>query len=608
MTRPAAKLATAMLVLALLAAGAMRASADDRAYAVKISGEMSVALRKELEQASVLVAERDTPPVSQIGLRRRIFKDLDRFDTVLRAEGYYGATIREHVDDSVSPVVVELSVTTGPLYRVRGVAIVLTDASPDADAAEIVDGLEPFDAGAPARASDVVAYGGAALAKLVAQGFRRARIVDRHWEVDHRERVLWGTIEVEAGTRARFGATEFEGLEGIEEHYARSLMRWKRGDWYTPSRIEASRKTFLATRLFESVRIVGGEPNAESDEVPVTVSVVERPFRSIGFGVEYDSVDGAGGTAFWEHRNLGGAGRRLRLSGSGGELELQGRAAYRHPLFFRDDQTFLADAAYTVEDTEAYKSSKVTTSVAVERALTRRLSARAGLLFEYGPVEAEAVEDGTDGHKQTFTLVGVPLALRYDGSDSVLEPTNGGRVDLESIPYLQALGSDLTFSVNRATMRGYLPVGERERLILAARVSAGTILGSSRSGIPVDKRFYAGGGGSVRGYKYQTAGPLEPDAGDPDKLRPVGGRSLLEAGGELRWRLTPSFGLVAFLDGGTVYEDPAPDLSERFYLGSGLGGRYYTGIGPIRLDVATPIDRRDNDDLIQVYISIGETY
>jgi len=120
--------------------------------------------------------------------------------------------------------------------------------------------------------------------------------------------------------------------------------------------------------------------------------------------------------------------------------------------------------------------------------------------------------------------------------------------------------------------------------------------------VPADERFYAGGGGSIRGYSYQSVGPLS--GGDP-----VGGRSLLELSTELRLRLGERFGFVGFLDGGSAFGAAFPDFDEELLWGTGLGFRYFTAVGPLRLDFAVPLDRRHGiDDAFQVYISLGQAF
>lgn len=149
----------------------------------------------------------------------------------------------------------------------------------------------------------------------------------------------------------------------------------------------------------------------------------------------------------------------------------------------------------------------------------------------------------------------------------------------------------------------YYSLDAEHRYILAGRAKIGSLIGESRNSVPADKRFYAGGGSSIRGYPFQKVGPLD-DNGDP-----IGGRSLLEVSGEFRARVWGNFGVVPFIDGGTVYNSVVPNLTDTVRWGAGLGLRYYTAIGPVRVDLATPLNpRKDVDDPIQFYISLGQSF
>jgi translocation and assembly module TamA len=195
----------------------------------------------------------------------------------------------------------------------------------------------------------------------------------------------------------------------------------------------------------------------------------------------------------------------------------------------------------------------------------------------------------------------VPGKLDWDFSDDLLNPTRGGRLSLLAAPYVDTLGPDRRFAKARLTHTRYL--GLHDDVILALRGSVGGIGGADLDDIPADERFYAGGGGSVRGIPYQLAGPLDEDDD------PTGGRSLLEVGAELRYRATESIGLVLFLDGGTVADSAVPDFSEELRWGAGPGLRYFTPIGPLRVDVGFPLNARQGvDDLFQLYLSIGQAF
>jgi translocation and assembly module TamA len=578
----------------------------ERPYIVEIKGELDLSLRSLLERVSILKTDIETPPVSDIGLRRRVRTDLEHLDAALRSEGYYAAQLSENIDLSVDPASVVIEIEPGERYRLGAIEFRLTDERPAPHAVALLHSLNHPNDGEPARSELVKRLAADAVVRFLDEGYLSAKIGERTFRVDHATRRLTGVVEIAAGTRARFGAVTFEGLLGVGEPYARTLLRWERGEYLRREHIEATNSALRATRLFNSVRIERAPPAAGEVEAPVTIVVSERPFRSVGVGLDYDSADGPGANAFWENRNISGVGRRLRVSVYGRLDEYGGALSYRQPNFIHSELAFLADLVLGTEDTKAYEVERGSGSFGLERLLAPGLVGRVGLGFETATVEAEAADDGTNGN-EVRTFASVPFVVRYDSSDSLLEPTKGLRLDFVTTPYFEFFGEDVSFSKSSLTLRGYRSMRDG-RWVGALRASVGGIYGAGRSEIPVDKRFFAGGGGSVRGYAYQFAGPLGPDRTDPTHRRPIGGRSVFESGAELRCRVGESFGLVGFVDAGSVYEGTLPDPGEKYFVGAGLGGRYYTPLGPVRIDLATPINGRDFDDPVQVYISIGESY
>jgi translocation and assembly module TamA len=200
-----------------------------------------------------------------------------------------------------------------------------------------------------------------------------------------------------------------------------------------------------------------------------------------------------------------------------------------------------------------------------------------------------------------YVLLGVPVYLRRDTTDDLLDPTIGSRQTLTVTPYHSLSGRDLNFVSSRAELRYYYRLDPTGRNVLAGFGALGSILGASRDALPADKRLYTGGAGSVRAYGYQLAGPLDA------VNKPLGGVSSLELGGEFRYRFTETLGIAPFIEGGNVYPTRFPN-SGRLFWGGGIGFRYYTAVGPVRLDLATPFTRRRADSAIQFYISVGQAF
>jgi translocation and assembly module TamA len=273
-------------------------------------------------------------------------------------------------------------------------------------------------------------------------------------------------------------------------------------------------------------------------------------------------------------------------------------ASFRKPDFGRRNQSLLSDFRLAYDDTDAFESTSARARLGLERQLGDGMTVALGVSF----LAQEVRDKAQDDNSETFGLLSLPARFEWDRSDNRLDPSSGGRLRVENEPFVDVIGNGLLFNKSRVDYAHYLEVVQDPQIVLAGRTALGAMVGESRDAIPANLRFYAGGGGSVRGFGYQLAGQLNDDDD------PIGGRSLLELSGEVRVRITESIGAVAFVDAGTVYSSSAPDFSETLRVGAGPGLRYFSPIGPLRLDVGFPLNPRDSDDTWQLYISIGQAF
>jgi translocation and assembly module TamA len=595
-------------VIAALAIAVTAGAAEDLVrYRTTFSGAPAGRPKRLMTSVSRLAVLEKTGAQSQVALERRATADHKRIRKLLESEGYYDAVVEHEIDATVVPTLVSVRIEAGPRYAIAPCEANLVGLNePSALLAPSIERFAGLD-GNPARAKSVLDSEATLLGDIEAAGFPLVRIVERRYVADHATRTLAVTLDIDSGPQARFGPVEVVGLEQVGATYVRNRLPWKDGALYNPAAVEKGRRELGATGLFAHVSIRHGDQLDANGVLPLTVTVAETTFRTFGVGVRYDSSLGAGGGLSWEHRNIGGEGERLRLAGDVAQSGWSALALWREPDFLRPGYTLDYQAGYKVEETNAYEVHRAQTGVALDVPLTLVLSGRAGLSLEHTPVETKARDSVTSEREQdeTFLLLGFPLALRRSTTNDILEPTHGTRAEITVTPYTEISGKDLTFVVTRFTPSAYLPfeVPGLRRSVLAGRMSLGSIAGAKRDATPADKRFYAGGGGSIRGYEYQRVGPLDDDD------EPLGGRSLLEAGLELRLRFTESFGVVGFFEGGNVYTSVYPDFDDVFRWGTGGGLRYYSPVGPFRIDVGTPVNGRDGiDHAIQVYLSLGEAF
>ena len=578
-------------------------------YEVAIEGEMPAELRRQLLAASDAERLSERPPASLLILRRRAEDDLRTLQQVLRSEGFYAAEVRYEIVTVAAPEgpaegpggpltppdkLLRFAVVPGPRFTF-GAAIV--------EILEPADGFNPpsaavlgLDTGAPAEAATVL-RAEERLLELTRQDSRPlARLGHRTAIVDHDLRRMDVTLRVAPGPRATFGTITFAGDAGIAETFLRRRLPFTTGDAYAPELLSRGRRRLIDTNLFSSVVGEVGEELDAAGRIPVTYRLRPRLHRTIGGGLSYQTDVGPGVNAYWEHRNLFGAGERLRADVSVDPLDKLGKLAFRKPEIWTPGLTLLAELAGEVEDTDAYKSQSVRVGSGVEYEFTDRLLGGIGVAYRHGDVEE-------DGDRDTFGLVSLPARLSWDFSDDLLDPSRGGRLQLFASPFFDTLGNDTRFLKTQLIHTRYLSILDEHRLVLALRGAAGSISGADRASVPADERLYSGGGGSIRGIGFQLAGPLD------DRDDPVGGRSNLEFSVEARTRFTETLGAVAFLDGGSAFTSQLPNFGETLRFGAGVGVRYITGIGPIRLDLAMPVNRRRGiDDPFQLYVSIGQAF
>ena len=200
-----------------------------------------------------------------------------------------------------------------------------------------------------------------------------------------------------------------------------------------------------------------------------------------------------------------------------------------------------------------------------------------------------------------YNLVGIPLIAKYDTTNSLLNPTRGIRARLSVTPMHSLSATSSTFVIMEASGSTYFDLSGNGRSVLALRGLVGEIAGAGVFGLPPDQRFYAGGSATVRGYKYQSIGPKFASG------NPTGGTAISAGTVEFRQRIIGNFGAAAFVDAGQVSSNGVP-FTSHWRVGAGVGARYYTSIGPIRLDVAVPLNKEPGGDSFELYIGIGQAF
>jgi translocation and assembly module TamA len=572
---------------------------DPVAYSVRIEGSVPEPVEGPLRASLRLLTEQERLPASLAALSKRVDDDVARAKDVLASEGYYEAKVETSINPDVEPVEVVLTVDPGPQYRLSAVEITYQPAEP-ATPVPIAAADVGLEVGAIAAGAALVEAERRTVRLLQENGYPNAALVERRYLANRDDQTVRAEWTVETGPFAQFGPLTVEGLQEVDPEYVELIADWRPGTIYDIREIERVRQVLSRTALFATIT-PPPQDNVpiEDGTVPVVFTVTEAPAQSIGIGVFYSTDEqGAGGAFSWEHRNLFGSAERLRIDIEGSLIRQSAEVDFRKPAFFALNQSLLANVSVLGNETDAYEGITGTGILALEREFAKYWRVSAGPAFVYTDITRSAINE--DGER--FLLGGGRVALGYDSRDNPLDPTRGLNGTAVVSPFASMAFTSTQFVIADSSLAGYQGVLENDRVVLAARARVGSIVGASNAKVPASQRFYAGGGGSVRGYEFQSIGPLDDDDD------PLGGRSLIEVNAEARIKIIEQFGVVPFVDGGQVYEEVYPELDGDLQWAAGLGLRYYSPVGPIRLDVAFPVNPRPVDDLFQFYIAIGQAF
>ncbi len=611
---------SAVLTFICLITGGLAQDAEQGvAYTVTfdIEGDPAVPLL-ELSLLDQLAA---TPPRTLGGVARRAEQDLDRFRAALRAEGYFnpaldatvaGQTLAavvsgEAPDAGPGPVPVTVTIAPGPRYRITMVDLVdARDGRPrppvPIDRADL--GIASGD---PARAAAILAAGDRLIAQMADQGHPFADVPVRQVFVDHASQTVELAYALEPGPMAAAGPLRITGTQAIRPAFLRRRAPVRPGVAYHPGQAGEIADDFRSLGVFSSVVVADAAQLDPEGRVPFDVTVTERPARFLGAGADFTTTEGAAARAFWGHRNLFGGAERLRVQAEVARLgdnaiaepDLSGLVEFQKPSFLARRQDLRLELEGFRASPDGFEEVGFATSASLDRRLSDSVAASLGVSLSLREITETGVDDAP---AETFAVVSLPGQVRRDSSDDLLNPTSGSRLAVSAAPSVDLLGTTAPFVRASALASAYRTLDDRGRLVLAARASVGTILGETQDNVPADALFFTGGGGSVRGYAFQGASPLDDD-GDP-----IGGLSLVDFGVELRYRITETIGLVPFFDGGTVFEDAVPSVDQTLQFGAGIGVRYHTAIGPLRADFGIPVNPRADDDPFVLYFSIGQAF
>lgn len=533
--------------------------------------------------------------------------DYARILAAMYARGHYSVVIRIRIDGREAAAIpaleaptaistIRIDVDPGDPFRFG-----LARIAPLAPSTELPQG---FRLGAPARSGAVAEAVDVAIKAWRETGHAKAFVARETVVADHAARRLDADVGLDQGPRLRFGRLEITGENRMRERRIHKIAGLPEGEIFSETELRRAETRLRRTGIFSSVALTEDEQVTAPDLLGITATVVEQKPRRYSFGAEIASLDGVSLSAAWLHRNLLGGGERLGVAadatniGSGESgIDYGLEVTLDRPATLTPDTTAGLMLGFSHEDEIDYALDSVTFGLKVSHTFSETLTARVGLTYDY--------LDGRDpGGSFTYRNLSLPVGLSWDRRDVANNPTRGFYLDAEAKPFA---GFGTTGSGLRATLdgRAYRSLGEPGRFVIAARAQAGAIFGSTLLETPRNDLFFSGGGGTVRGQPYRSLGIAVTRAVGPQFL--IGGKYFLAGSLEARARVSDRIGVVGFVDWGSIGLDGFTGGFSDSHAGAGLGLRYETGLGPIRLDVAAPISGTTGDG-VQFYVGLGQSF
>ncbi|MGR3974023.1 MAG: BamA/TamA family outer membrane protein [Candidatus Rhabdochlamydia sp.] len=564
-------------------------------YHVHFIGITDMEALKTIKKTSSLMTLKDKKPVSVNALRYRAESDIPDILKVLHIYGYYDATASIQIIKESEEADVFMMIQPGPVYTIQTFEITSSLDDPQETPVFLKTKYLKQFLNTPANTFQIIEAEQKFLTHLSEHGYPLASLTKRQVIADYLSKTVAIHLHVDPSNECYFGPVQITGAYGIKKKLFENKIAWNRGEIYDTRLVEKTQKKLLDTGLFSSVIITHQPQFGASQELPLRIEAIETKHKSMNVGVSYQTFFGPGLTFGWENRNISDLGRTLSLKGDVTSRMHTGTATFFMPDFWKVDQDCVIEAQAQQESIIPYHQKSYH--------LTQRLERRIGTSYQVsGGCKIERLLVSNSVANGTFTLAEAPLYFRKSSANHLLDPTKGHTLEVKVIPSANFSSLSRYYLYNSVTYAHYTPLMHNNMVVLAQQIMGMTILSPHLNSVPVPKRVLGGSDDDLRGYRFKTVSPLEG-------LQPIGGRFGLFYTFESRFRLTSSIGIVPFFDMGTVELSSFPKWNQKWYKSAGIGIRYFTFLGPIRCDMAFPLNPRAGIDAkYRLLVSIGQTF
>jgi len=573
-------------------------------------------------------------------LHRKAESDQEKILDVYKGLSFYNAKVSFAIDTKKKPASMSFTIEEGETYP-----LIQVTAKPKEQegvdpifAETLEEGIQKLVLPQRATSFNILTLEEELVSHLVGKGYPFTHICERRVIVDQKEKSVSVTWKLEGGKLVTFGKAEFVGNQKISPNFLQSKILWKEGDIYTPEKVENTVKQLEKTGLFSSVSITPTEEALlDREAMPVMISLQESPHRSLGFGFSYNTREGWGANAEWEHRNFWHMGRKLTLGLSTWENRLSASVQYLIPDLYRPKQDLILRAVYDHEsgvppcrklgtDLSAILDQQISPTVRGSAGITLKLFKETKNVEKLEPSSEENKSSEIKKKVSSYSICKFPLNLSINLTDNPLDPKEGSSAILKVTPSLQVSKNTSEYVIAEGSYSLYSSPKEMwPEITFATQLSLGSLVGVNLDKLPKSELFFKGSGGSLRGYTFRTVSPI-----DKKTREFVGGKSYATLSLEARLKASEQLGGVLFYDIGNVHEETFPSIYRKQLQSVGFGIRYYTAIAPIRLDCAFPLNprsprerdkegqplydtqgkikRKQLDNPYRVYLSVGQTF
>lgn len=568
------------------------------AYKVEYIGVENSAALKTIKTTTHLSTLKKNLPDSISALRYRAESDIEDIIKILHSYGYYEASVQYKIQETVSLAIVLVYVHSGPLYTIESFDLLVFQGSKERpiSCSGLSLGSLGIQIGAPLLAQNVIDAEILALQKLSICGYPLASIFRKSIVADGDTKTAAIVLEIDAGPLTQFGPLEVKGNRYVKDLYVEQKLEWKKGNTYSSHQVEETQKALMDSGLFSSVAISHGEIPSPDGELPMYVEIAESKHRSVYGGISYQTYYGPGVTAGWEHRNVGGMGQRLSIRGDLTKRSHSGTATYLIPNFCKIGQDYVWEGQAYYLNILPYSTRSYNLTNRFEKRFNKKARVAFGL-------EGEKLFVHNSVLNGDYWLIEVPIFFAYNGANNLLNPTSGFNFEYKATPSLSVGWRKKGYITHQFALSHYLPLIASHYLVIAQQISGGFFFSGNVDTIPVPKRFFGGSEEELRGYTYYSVSPLN------ENNKPIGGISALYYTLETRIRFTKNIGVVPFFDMGNVSDYKFLTVRGKWLKSAGVGFRYFSFVGPFRVDLGFPINpRKGIDKKCRVLVSIGQTF